>query len=100
MYLGQIKVNTEDGSPVVVKRSEHLEPASPLLRLGAKKSSNVDVAVKVVSVIHSDKRSSSEENLVEKDFEKKIERDRRRAKQRFILYLCACLMMGSLGISG
>jgi serine/threonine protein kinase len=83
VYLGQIKVNTEDGSPVVVKRSEHLEPASPLLRLGAKKSSNVDVAVKVVSVIHSDKRSSSEENLVEKDFEKKIERDRRRAKQRY-----------------
>ena len=78
-------MNPDNGSPVVTKRSEPVEPASPLVRLGVwKNSSNVDVAIKVVSIDTSEKKSSSQEDSEEKEKEKeqKCEKDKRRAKQR------------------
>ena len=85
VYYGQIKVNPDNGSPVTTNRSDPVEPASPLMRLGVwKNSSNVDVAIKVVSIDTSEKKSSSQEKLEEKEKEKeqKCEKDQRRAKQR------------------
>lgn len=90
VYHGQIKVNPDDGSPIVAKRGEGGEISSPLLQARGRVVANVDVAIKVVPLVKAEEHSKTEGNeeaMHAEQLQKK--KDKRKEKQRSALVVSA-----------
>ena len=96
VYHGQIKVDPDDGSPIVGKRGEGGEMSSPLLQARGRAVASVDVAIKVVPLMKAEENSKTErrkEDLHADHMQKN--KDKRKEKQRFALCLGLCSGWGS-----
>ena len=90
VYHGQIKVDPDDGSPIVAKRGEGGEISSPLLQARGRAVANVDVAIKVVPLVKAEEHSKTEgkeEAMHAEQLQKK--KDKRKEKQRSGLEICS-----------
>ena len=92
VYHGQIKVDPDDGSPIVAKQGEGGEMSSPLLQPRGRAAANVDVAIKVVPLVKTDDGGKAERKKEEDAEQLQKKKDKRKEKQRFAL--CICLRLG------
>lgn len=83
VYHGQIKVDPDDGSPIVGKRGEGGEMSSPLLQARGRAVASVDVAIKVVPLMKAEENSKAEGRKEADQMQKN--KDKRKEKQRFAL---------------